>query len=75
MHGTITMTMPNLLNKAVKTYLHEDGANVAMTPMSASFNDADQDEPLPADKKKYGRLLSNLLHLVKVREDMHRLCG
>jgi hypothetical protein len=41
--GSITMTMPNLLKKAIETYLHGDGANEARTPMSASFNDADQD--------------------------------
>ena len=68
--GSITMTMPNLLNKAIETYLHGDGANEARTPMSASFNDADQNASPPANKKEYERLLGILLYLVKVRGDI-----
>lgn len=68
--GSITMTMPNLLNKAIETYLHGEGANEARTPMSASFTDADQDKSPPADKKEYERLLGILLYLVKVRGDI-----
>ena len=67
--GSITLTMPKLLNKAIETFL-EEGSKSASTPISANFDDANQDDSPPADKKEYERLLGILLYLVKVQGDI-----
>jgi hypothetical protein len=71
--GSMTLTQPVAIQRAIDTVFGDSPAaevNDAITPMSATFNDVEQDDAARSDTTAYLQIIGQLIWLCRTRPDI-----
>jgi len=64
------LSQPGHIAKCAATAEVDSTSKPCYIPMAPTFNDSDQDQSPPADKKKYATLLGMLIYVLRTRPDV-----